>query len=127
MQISEQLSLTAMMKQAAKEANQGPELSDDHLETLIQTYSTNPDCCLFYNEHGFIMGLMTTGHILFPGIKIALEVAWWVHPEHRKKMHGGLLYKDFAKWAEDNKAEYIFTGIETRGSRKISECYMRKL
>mgnify|MGYP001577226536 CR=1 FL=1 len=119
-------SLRSLIKQAAEEFGY-PAPSDEHIEQLIQTFSTREDSCLFFTEHGFLAGFITTGHILLPNIKTALEVAWYVHPEHRNKMEGGRLYKMFEEWAKENEAVYLFQGIKTRDSKKVSEIHLRKL
>lgn len=119
------MQLPSLIKQATEEFGY-PSPSDEYIDQLIQTFSTRDDSCLFFTEHGFIAGFITTGHILLPGIKAALEVAWYVHPEHRNKMEGGRLYKMFEEWSIKNEAIYMFQGIATRDSRKVSEIHLRK-
>ena len=42
-----------------------------------------------------------------PSHKAAVELAWWVDPEHRKGMSGIRLVQAFEKWAEDQGASMV--------------------
>ena len=120
------MQLHNLVQRAALEAHY-PALTDDYTDSLIQHFSTDENSCLFYEEHGFIAGSIIDTHILLPDTRLALEVAWYVRPEHRNKMCGGRLYKLFEKWAIEKKAVYIFQGIKSRDSIKVSEVHVRKL
>lgn len=120
------MQLRDLIQQATVEFGYPP-LSVEYIDQLIKNFEDNPVSCLFSTENGFIAGFITEGHILLPNIKVALEVAWYVHPLHRNKMEGGRLYKMFEKWAKENGVAYIFQGIKNKDSKKVSEVHMRKV
>ena len=117
--------LSNLMQQAARESAYGVELSEERTEQIIQEYSTDPSKCLFYSDTGFILGLLTTNHLLLHGTVVALEIAWYVAPEARGKLEGGRLYKQFEKWALDNKAKAIFVGKQIKDSILVQPGYIK--
>lgn len=114
-----------LIKEAAKESPYAVYLDIDYIETLIQDYSTDPTKCLFVDDYGFIAGMLSKGHVFYPGITVALEIAWYVLPEHRGKMVGGRLYKQFEEWAISNQARIIFVGRQVKGSTLVQSGYMK--
>lgn len=116
--------LCNLIKEAAKESPYAADLDNDYIETLISEYTNSPGKCLLYNDYGFIAGSLSKGHILLPNVLVALEIAWYVLPEHRHKMVGGKLYKQFKAWAKENGAKIIFTGKKLKGSTLVQLGYM---
>lgn len=99
--------------------------TDEYIDKLVELFSTDPNRFLYYNDHGFIAGILTDQYILLPDTKIAIEVAWWVAPEYRGKNIGKELYKEFEEWAKLNDAQAIIVGRQINDSEEISRTYLK--
>ena len=58
------------------------------------------------NAIGMLMGIMNP--IWFaPSTRCAVELAWWIEPEHRGGMHAIRLVKAFEDWAKEQGAAMV--------------------
>lgn len=119
------MQLRKMMDDARIEAGY-PELVTDW-DKYIRAYTTMEDKFLKEHDHGFIAGMYTNGFMLMDNVRICLEVAWYVEPEHRKTGVGMDLYHSLEEWARKMGCEYIVQGRPTKGCTKVGSHYMRKL
>ena len=117
--------LSNLIKNAALESPYASKLDNEYIESLIESFTSDPSKCLYYNDYGFIAGMVTSGHILLPDTLIALEVAWYVLPEERNKMVGGRLYKQFEEWAKSKEIKAIFVGKPIKDSILVQPGYMK--
>lgn len=124
------LDLVEMIRMAAVEAGYNVDyMTDEYVKTLVGLYSNEEDKNKFLlaTPNGFICGLISEDYIFLPGVKVALEVSWWVHPSARGNGEGSGLYNIFVQWAKDNGCKVILQGKKTEGSREISRVYMREI
>lgn len=115
------------LRAAAKEAGYAVELTDEYLDTLIWIYSSDADKYLEVSPNGFIVGATSDQHLCMPGVKVALEISWWVAPAARGRGEGMELYNGFFKWAKENKCKFILQGTNTKGARKLSEVWIKEI
>lgn len=119
------MQLHEMMTEARLEHGYPPTHTD--WDRHIEEFLIDPNKFLFHNEFGFIAGMVTADHLMMDGIRICLEVAWYVKPEHRKQGVGSELYNLLCEWAISKGCKYIIQGIPTEGCTKAGHMYMRKL
>lgn len=121
------MELHEMLRMAAKESGYAEDLSDTYLLNKIAEYAANDNACVIHTDKGFIVGVVSDEHLLFPSKLVALEVSWWVMPEHRGSKEGYTLYKWFEEWARYKGAEVMFQGKKTKDAKKIGEIYLREI
>ncbi len=119
------MELFNMMDAARLEAGY-PETNTDWYK-YIEEYKDAPDKLIYSTDHGFIAGTHTTDYLLMDGIRICLEVAWYVKPEFRNQGAGSDLYDYLCDWATLKGCKYILQGRPTKGCTKVGNFYLRKL
>ena len=116
------------LKAAAKESGYPiVELTDAYLNTKIVEFMSSEDKYLDFTDDGFIVGMISDQHLLMPGVRVALELSWWVKPETRGTRLGSKLYKGFEDWAIKNQCKFIMQGKETKGCKELSKVFIREL
>lgn len=115
---------------AAKEAGypEAASLTDEYLQAMIVSYITDPTRYIDWNDSGFIVGVMTDGHVVMPGLLVAMEICWWVDPSVRNEGTGMDLYDGFLTWAKENGCKYIFQGKATdKDFVELSKVYIKAI
>ena len=114
-----------MMDAARRE--QGYPDQETNWSKWINYYRKSPMHTLIEHEHGFLAGTITDSYMLMDNKEVALEIAWYVEPEHRNTGIGMELYKEFEDWVRFMDVKYIIQGRHTKGCTKVGAFYLREL
>lgn len=114
------------MIKAARLEHGWPDI-DMSYDTVIEIFKNDPGTFWQVSENGFLAGQMTKNYLHMWGVNVAVEIVWYVSPEHRTKGEGMELYNKFEQWARDRNCDYILQGRPTKGCRKVSNMYIKEL
>ena len=101
----------------------------ENLLSVLENFdSPSSKMFLLYDEDtpvGLLAGVITEQHPLWHGIKIASELFWYVHPDHRGK-NSLKLVKDYETWAKENGCKYVtMAHFYNELGTKLSDLYSR--
>lgn len=80
------------------------------LEEVVRGLFNNPSCVILLGlSEGIPVGMLVAqvSETLFSRHKIASEIAWWVHPDHRGNGISTKLLDGYEYWAEQIGANFI--------------------
>lgn len=95
----------AMAKKFAEESPYKDLCTITRLRSVVLDCLLSPDRVVFMNEHGMIAGMYTV--FIYGSDLNAVELAWWVDPEHRTSGLGKELIQAFEDWAKDNGCKMV--------------------
>lgn len=82
-------------------------LTAEKVTAAVATRVADPDGCALIVEHdGYVVGTLLAGigpHWLDPDARLAVELGWWVDPEHRGT--GRQLLEAFHAWAAEQRVD----------------------
>ncbi len=83
-----------------------------HVLEQLRGLPLSPEAFVWVSETeelltGFLIGILAP-MTFNKSVRVASEVAWYIHPDYRKGRDGLALFKEFEKWAEEKGAKAIF-------------------
>lgn len=84
----------------------------EHLFNVVANFNQeNSQFFFMYDRQknivGLLAGIVTDQHFLWAGTKIASELFWYVHPDHRGSKKALKLILEYEAWARSKGCRYI--------------------
>lgn len=103
-------------------------IDSENLLSVIENFDQeNSKFFFMYNGEdivGFLAGVVTEQHPLWHGVKIASELFWYVHPDHRGSKSSVKLIKEYETWAKDKGCTYVtMAHFSNKLGKKLSGLY----
>jgi len=76
---------------------------------------------------GFFAATFLPSHMILGRVPCAMELAWYVLPEHRHKGHGYALLVAFESWATNLGCKYLFLGKKRKGYLPLEQTYWKAI
>jgi hypothetical protein len=99
----------------------GVEVSDEQLHNVIGNLLEYGVIIVSEQADGSLTGLLAgclTPLWIAPHKHVAVELAWWMQPEHRRGMTAARMVRAFEHWAEEHGAAHVaMSSIPSLGDR----------
>lgn len=117
-----------LVKQMVKDVNYPFKV--DMKKTLESGEAMVDNPLFFYwvaEAEGEVVGFLVAAvnQTIFSSEKIASELGWYIHPDHRKGTAALRLLKEYEKWADELECDYV-TLSDVQGSMDMDAVYTRR-
>ena len=102
-----------------------------HLLEVVSTFETANSKFFFLRDRqknivGLLAGVITEQHPLWYGVKIASELFWYVHPDHRGSKKAVKLIMEYEAWAKERGCKYTtMAHFSNLLGKKLSKLYKK--
>lgn len=131
-----------MMRQYAKESPiqllaQEQYHDEEHIKAILEQLIIGRGFVLIDDQMRGMLAAIITPNFWIPRLAEVKEVAWWVHPDHRRGTIGGRLFFEFVKHSEkllkDKRAEIVCASLmrtsdvqDLPGFKKIESTFVKE-